>query len=429
MTVLYNLEFLREYEFNERQKVKREISALDTTHVTSVKDIYPDVEIGESSIYLRGDVPLKLLLLLYDTIILYLPPASKEYFQSRFDISYDDILTLCRKEVIKPLIAHPPDYTAPYFKELLDLNPPSVWSRGISLVESFNMDFDEAQRKLPLKRIAGFASVRKQWRRHYPQVNEDELTENIVRELSTLYADLVVFGYHDTIDNLLAVGIPDFQMVYYLKTLNELLTYPILFGLGGVPVFDSNNVKGKFSMNISLESQMGTPDVICPSLIYILEKMDIYFRDVSIERIMDFRLDGYVGKLQEAIKDIQLSANRMCRLGKVNTETIRSHASKLDAAMEDFNKQLDTDIPRSLKKIEQSIRGGVNLGGLSLGNFLIETTNGETIDLTRLCGYGNFSSIDFLPQDIKRLITSEIISRKFSPTIATLWEVRNKLHG
>jgi hypothetical protein len=415
-------------------KVYKEVSTLKTTHITSIDTIYPDVSVNESTVYIRGDIKLKLLLLLYDKIILYIPPADENYFFNRFGINFTDLLTLCRKNVIIPLIAHPTDYTLPHFKELLDLKPPSVWARGISLVKSFNMDFDEAERRLPLKRIAGFQSVRKQWRGHYPQCNEEQLTANIIREISTLYADLVVFGHHGVIDNLLDVGIPDQQIVYYLKTLNEFLTYPALFGLGGIPVFDSEKIKDKFSINLSsLNYKMKKAKVVCPSLQYILEKLDIYLQDVGMTKIIEFRRDGYVKKLQNAIKDIQMSGKNMYIAGNIDANTVVSHSIALEKAINDFNAQLDSDIPYKIKSLEiglnkRILNGTINLGGLSLGNIAIKSKSGESIDLTTLSQFEGFSLIDLYPPEFKRLIVGEEISNQISPIIATLWEVRSKLY-
>lgn len=182
-----------------------------------------------------------------------------------------------------PLIGHPTDYTDSCFKELFELNPPSVWARGISLMNVFNMNFENAQEVLPLKRIAAFSNVRKNWRWHYPHATEEQLTKNIIRELSTLYADLVVFGFQDVANNLVELGIPDYQLVKYLNGLNELLTYPNLFGLGGTPVFDYNRIKERFSFPYSIKNiPYKEPEVICPGLKYVLEDFDIYFNELTI---------------------------------------------------------------------------------------------------------------------------------------------------
>ena len=426
----YNTEYLEQYELLERKKVADSVSRLsNASFISSVHDIYPEIQIEKSAVYLRGKTPIKLLLLLYDKIILFLPPASKEYFFVQFGLHFDEIMILCRKGIIIPLIAHPTDYSAPYFEELLLLNPPSVWARGISILENMNIDFDEAQRVLPLKRIASFASVRKQWRMHYPNVSEDDLTINIMREISTLYADLSVFGYSDILKELLDEKIPDYKIVYYLKVLNEILTYPTLFGLGKTPVFDSDTAKRKFTVELSAKSQqLYDPSFICPSLKYILEKFDIYYQEIGLSKIMEFRRDGYVQKLQNVISDIQLSANYQCKTGCVTTNDIIVYADMLNQALDDFNKQIDTDLPAKIREFESTISCSVNFGGLSYGNILIQSTNGNNADLSSISQLGGFSSIDFLPAHIRRAVVKQSMTKFFSPEIATLWETRSKLH-
>lgn len=79
---MLDYDFLLDYELKERNIIERsKLKASNTQFVTCANDIYPDVDIGAGTVYLRGNVPLKLLLLLYDKIIIFMPPANQEYFE------------------------------------------------------------------------------------------------------------------------------------------------------------------------------------------------------------------------------------------------------------------------------------------------------------------------------------------------------------
>ncbi|MCI9230285.1 MAG: hypothetical protein HFH96_04105 [Lachnospiraceae bacterium] len=424
---MLDYDFLREYELKERNKINRiEILSNHDQFITTADDLYPDINISNGIVYPRGNVPIKLLLLFYDKIAIFVPPANKSYFEKKYSMTFDDFLTLSRKGIILPVIAHPTDYVNnDDFDELFELNPPSIWARGISLVNTFNMDFDEAERVLPLKRIAAFTNVRKQWRRHYPDVSEQQLTQNIIRELSTLFADLMVFGYQDVLYNLVDLKIPEFQMVYYLKTLNELLTYPYLFGLGGTPVIDYKRAKDKFSYSFPITGRKETiPDIISPSLRYILEDFDIYINDLSIAQLVEYHQENYAEKMRQAIKNLQNSTETMFSNNTISLNSIYDKAEIVKFALDDFHKRISSDISRKLKNIELEVANEISLSSLSMGNFLVENQYGENVDIAYLSRF-NLPVGDMLPSDIQKIVSKEVISKRFSPSVATLWEIRN----
>lgn len=423
-------DFLYSYELKERSIIKRtQFISSKIPYATSSKELYPDIDINGGTVYLRGSVPLKLLLLLYDKIILFMPPANREYFENKYHLSFDDILTLCRKKIIIPLIAHPTDYKDDCFRDLFELNPPSVWSRGISLMNVFNMDFEAIQGRLPLKRIAAFASVRKQWRRHYPLVTEELLTENIVRELSTLCADLIVFGYDDIIDNLIDLKVPDYQLVNYLKTLNEILTYPYLFGLGGTPIFDYKDIKNISKYNFSIkETAFNEPEIVCPSLKYVLEDFEIYFNDLSIYQLIEYHNDHFAKKMRKAIMDLQQVSSSMLVKKSISIDEICNCADNLNFALEDFHKQVGSDISLAIKKTEKEVYNQISLGSVTLGNYLVHNTRGNNIDIAYLSNFNTLNAISLFPTDLQRIISSKVIAERFSPSVATLWEISNKIH-
>lgn len=423
---MLDLDFLREYELKESSIIdKIRLLSSHNRFITKACDLYPDIDISGSIVYPRGNIPMKLLLLFYDKIIIFVPPANKLYFKNKYGLSFDDFLTLCRKKIIFPIIAHPTDYINDDFEELFELNPPSMWARGISLVNIFGMDFNEAERKLPLKRISAFKNVRKQWRRYYPDLSEEQLTQNIIRELSTLYADLEIFGYKNVLDNLVDLKIPESQLVYYLKSLNELLTYPHLFGLGGTPIIDYKRTKEKFFYSFPIDMRKESiPDIITPSLRYILEDFDIYINDLSISQLIEYHQENYAIKMREAINDLQMSTKKIFSSDIISLETIYQKAEKVKSSLDDFHQRIGADISRKLKSVELEVANEISLSNLSFGNFLIENQYGYNVDASYLSKY-NLSINDLLPSDIQRIVSKQVIAERFSPSVATLWEIRN----
>lgn len=79
---MLDYDFLREYEFRERNKINRAKLLSKQDHfITTAGDLYPDINISDGIVYPRGNVPIKLLLLFYDKIVIFVPPANKLFFE------------------------------------------------------------------------------------------------------------------------------------------------------------------------------------------------------------------------------------------------------------------------------------------------------------------------------------------------------------
>lgn len=433
---MLDLDFLREYEQKEKSKINRKkFSASDEKYIKSADDLYPEIDKADGIVYPRGNVPLKLLLLLYNKIAVFVPPTNEEYFKKRYRMSFEDFLTLCRKGIILPIIAHPTDYVnvadknAKFFEELFKLNPPSVWARGISLLDYLKIDFEIAKEKLPLNRIVTFKSVREQWRRHYPEISEQQLTNIITRELSTLYADLMIFGYEEVLDNLIKKNIrksiSEHQIVYYLKSLNELLTYPFLFGLGGTPVIDYEHTRQKFFYDFPINKVAeAVPEYITPNLQYVLEDFEIYLNDLSIRKLIEFHQKGYADDMRKAIRDLQNTEQNAVADESITFNTIYEKAEKVRLSLDEFHMRIGSEISskiRDIERAEQTVNNQVLLSGVSFGHFLIADREGQNMDFSYLLKNQLPVSL-LLPQDIQGLLTKKI-TEEFSPSIATLWGI------
>ncbi len=276
---------LVEYEIEQQLKVANISDELARKgFVTSAQDLYPDVDLPSHCSYIRGSIPVKMMLLLYDKVVLYFPPSTVNHLVERSQTSYKDLMYLCKYSLIQPLIGHPTDYIEPHFNELLACNPPSVWARGVSLLSKLSMGdtLEIAKSKLPLERISKLPKIEAQWKAYFPSATKKQLQENIIRDLSTLYADLCIFGYShmaNSLSQFKQLG----EVAFYLRFLNEVLTYPILFGMGATPNYSTSIIsyrKNCIKLPLNTTSKI---KLIPPELEILLKGYGIYADDLSIE--------------------------------------------------------------------------------------------------------------------------------------------------
>ena len=78
---------------------------------------------------------------------------------------YKDFLTLCRNNIVIPIIGNSHDYSASHFEPLFrgKLPPPSLWARGVALLDVFGMSdtLEIARQKIPVERIASTLEIQK----------------------------------------------------------------------------------------------------------------------------------------------------------------------------------------------------------------------------------------------------------------------------
>lgn len=422
-------EKLKEYEIEQKIFLHQNSSLRgQKRYIESVVDLYPEMKDATSVCYIRGNVPMKAMLLLYDKIVVFVPPATKECLEKRFGIPYEEFIELCRCGLVQPLIGHAVEYTEDIFVELLKLKPPSVWARGVGSLSLLQMDdvLEEARCKLPVWKIAMLPSVRKQWGEHFGNIRESELTERIIREVSTLYADLCVFGYKSIADSLAEDLKDEKKIIKQLKFLNEILTYPILFGLGGSPNYSYDKLQSK-NRTINLHLNEKT-QLVPEELLYVLEDIGLSVNSLEINEIIEFRSKKIGKYIIDLLNDFEEKAN-LFQNHQETVDTVLAKAIILKQELQNFNKEIIPTLTKA-KKIEKSVDISIKIGCAVLGGLLgvYIGQDGTTLPYSVLGGVGVEMLGSFIPEESKDILTQKVIRQKLSARTANLWKI-NKIVG
>lgn len=426
---MINKEKLEEYELEQQIFLQRNSNSLNQKrYIESAIDLYPEVKNIKSVCYIRGNVPMKAMLLLYEKIVVFVPPATKECLERRFGLPYDEFIELCRSGLVQPLIGHAVEYTDDIFIELLKLKPPSVWARGVGSLSILQMDdvLEEAKNRLPVKKIAMLPLVRREWREHFGNIGEGELTERIIREISTLYADLCVFGYKSIADKLAKELKDEKKIIRQLKFLNEILTYPILFGLGGSPNYSYDKLRSK-SRTIKLYLNEKT-QIVPLELLNVLEDIGLSINSLDINKIIEFRSKNIGKYIIDLLYDFEENAN-LFQNHQETVDTVLAKAFILKQELQNFNKEIIPTLTNA-KKIEKQVDVSIKIGCAVLGGLLgvYIGQDGTAIPCTVLGSIGAEMLSSFIPEESKDILTQKVISKKFSAKTANLWKI-NKIVG
>lgn len=396
--------------------------------IESPTDLYPEIENVKSACYIRGNVPMKVMLLLYDKVVAFVPPATKACLEKRFGLPYDEFIELCRCGLVQPLIGHAVEYTDDIFIKLLKLKPPSVWARGVGSLSILKMDnvLEEAKDRLPVVKMAMLFPVRRAWREHFGNINEEELTRRIIREISTLYADLCVFGYKPIADELGKELKDERKIIQQLKLLNEIFTYPTLFGLGGSPNYSYDKLLAKSRIiNLRLDEKA---QIIPLELINILEDIGLSVNNLDINKIIEFRTQNIGRYIIDLLHDFEENAN-LFQSRQETVNTVLEKAVVLKRELQNFNKEIIpilTNAKKTEKRIDISVKiGCAVLGGL-LGAYIGQ--DGTAIPCSVFGSIGIEVLGSAIPEELRDIVVKKIISQKFSAKTANLWKI-NKIVG
>ena len=419
---------LVEYEIEQQLKVTNlSDEIVRKGFVTSAQDLYPDVDLPSHCSYIRGSIPVKMMLLLYDKVVVYFPPSTVNHLVERSQTSYKDLICLCKYSLIQPLIGHPTDYIEPHFNELLACNPPSVWARGVSLLSKLSMGdtLEIAKSKLPLERISKLPKIEAHWKAYFPFATKKQLQENIIRELSTLYADLCIFGYSH-IANSLSQFKQLGEVAFYLRFLNEILTYPILFGMGATPNYNTSTSiisyrKNCIKLPLNTTSKI---ELIPPELEILLKGYGIYADDLSIEDLMKFRSSNGGEHLRKAMREFDESAENILSARRHKVDDLFQKASILQEILKESIAKIESE-SRMINKAERKYKYLLAIGGVAIGGLLGKYLGGDPISIVGLILGGNAELL--LHDFIKNPIIAQDISSRLSPRVAHLWKAQQAM--
>lgn len=230
---------LIQYEEAERQFVRDHGSgAAPNGYVSSIEPIYSDKQLPNRVGFHRAGSPLSALLLLYEATVVYVPPAPMSALERRLGMTWNDFIEIANRGHIRPIVGHPIHYARRgHFDQLFEIRPPSVWARGDELAHQFadaSEHWDRARALVPAQRMASTPSMRAKYKRHFPGLRQAQLEARIAEEIWTNYVDLCIYGYQPLADLMGTLSDLEHGAMRIMQ-LSELLTYPSLVGMGGIP--------------------------------------------------------------------------------------------------------------------------------------------------------------------------------------------------
>lgn len=400
----------------------------DRGFVEGPADLYPDYVPATKPGYTRHAVNVPLMTLLYEQVVVYVSPSPEERLQEKFSIPLASLVDLAEVGIVLPLVGHLEDYTDPAFDALLALDPPSIWARGLGVLEVLDMwdTLDEAQCPLPVTELARTNVIRRWFGAQFPTLDAEALTGRIKQELLTNYADLCIFDEAEVASSLAAHRDPA-RLVGSLFALNEVRTYPTLFGLGGTANYDLASVKADARLTTSLARNLdrGSDVRAVPrSLSLLLRGLELDVPTMSTDDIIQFHSSGDATRLRSAVSRFESLATRRTGVAEEdNLELFLGRAEEFQTLLREAVAELHD--PRRLDDataIRENAVIALQAGGLAAGGWL----GGWVGALGALGGAKLLER--FVPAGVKeRLIAAGMLAR-FGLGTAQLWGIRTRRH-
>lgn len=427
---------LLDYHFAQKSIIQNNAAHLRKQGlVKSYRDVYPDIykriSNCESIAYLRGDVPLKLMALIYDVIVVYIPATSKESIEKRYQLKYEELLSLCEHNIVIPIIGNALEYTAPHFDALFQLaNPPySLWARGLGLLDAFGMSnrLSIAREHLPIDAITQDQKVLTRFQQKLSLPKED-VKKQIADHIAVLYADLCIFGCES--DALELNKLPPEDILKRLEMMNEIRTYPILFGLESQPNYNTTKLEAIHSIPISPKNFAPLP-VPEKDLEILFEGIGINVDNLTTADIIEYHMDGLGKQLR-----IALSAfNNYCN-GNLNENlnldifTVYDKASifqrQLHAAIKELTPSTYAAIDRTNKHLTQAFQ----IGTVAIGTLLPIIADHDSPQAFSLSLAGSLGAITLsLPNELAEFVTKLEVSGLQSKFVANMWKAKRVADG
>ena len=422
------------YHEQQMDKIKQNKERLTQQgYVKSYRDIYPDVyeriRHQKGVAYIRGNVSIKLMSILYDTVIVYIPPLSKKQLECRFYLnSWDELVVLCQHGIVIPIIGKSENYTASHFDDLfnkLPVKPYSLWARGLGLLDVFGMSncLEVAKEVLPVNAIANNERVFKQWEKRYGFHDEEFIRSRIKDDVAVQYADLCIFGCKNELESLLSLS--PYELYRNLRLLNEVRTYPILFGLESQANFDRNKLASLSTM--PLQPQFYIPQVVPENELEILYRgIGIDIDDVSIADIIGYHNDGLGKKLRSALNSFNDYCNKRIRKSEqMDLTQVYTRAERLEKELKTAIAELNSsNYYMKLDKFQESITKVLQIGTVAAGAVIaIDPSVSQTISVASVVAAG-VSIVEAVPEMIAEMMVKFGMQELHSGFVANMWSAK-----
>lgn len=401
-------------------------------YVNSYRDVYPDIykriHSKKGIAYIRGNVSIKLMAILYDVVIAYVPPLSKKHLEIRFNLNnWDEFIILCQHGIVIPIIGKAENYTAEHFDDLfnkLPEGPYSLWARGLALLDVFGMSnsLEIAKEVLPVNAIANDKSIFKKWAKEYSHCSEDFVKTKIKEDVAVQYADLCIFGCQNEADSL--KNLKPTEIYSNLRLFNEIKTYPILFGLESQANFD----RGKLAAigTIHIEPHFYIPQTL-PE-----EELEILYRGIGIDvdnipaaNIIAYHNDGLGAKLRSALTYFNdYCDNKICNTEQMDLTQVYARAEsfqkELKSAINDLN---CNNYYLSLDKSKKVLTKVLQIGTVAAGATIVINDTSQVLSVASLAATST-SIINAVPESVADFIVKILAQKRYSKFVANMWSAK-----
>lgn len=426
------------YHENQMEVVKQNKYKLQQQgFVKGYKDIYPDIyniiNDKKGVAYIRGNVSLKLMTILYDVIIVYIPPISKSLLEKRFYLKWEELIILCQHGIVIPIIGDAKNYTAKHFDDLfikLPMKPYSLWARGLALLDVFGMDnaLEIAKEVLPVDAISAEPSILKKWSKRYNSKDEEFLKYKIRNDVAVNYADLCIFGCREEAESLSVL--PPKEIYNNLKLLNEVRTYPVLFGLESQANYNLEKLSS--ISTIPLRAQYYLPQALPENELEVLYRgIGIDVDNISVNDIISYHNDGLGKQLRTALSDFndycdtKINQNAALELSEVCNKAERFQKD-LKSAINDLN---CNDYYRKMDQSEKNLTKVLKIGTIAAGAcIVVQPDTPSIISAATLVGTG-VSMLGAIPESIARIIVKLTAQGLYPKFVANMWSAKKIVGG
>jgi hypothetical protein len=421
---------LGDYHHAQAEKIMEiKLRLTSQRYVKSFLDVYPDIartfsekeEIG----YVRGHVPIKLMLLIYDKVVVYIPPHSCKLIEQRFQVTFDELIQLCELNLLIPIIGDVKDYIGEHFKKLFSLPTPpsSLWARGLALLDVFGMQnaLEIARENLPIAKIASDREILAKWKKRFRRAPDTRIKEMIYDDLAVLYADLCVFGCEDLAKKI-AENDNTREIYMQLQMANEIISYPIFFGMSAQPNFDPAKLGNKVGIAGINHNFKNVPLKITNDYNLLATKIGIDdVNSIPINEIINYQGDRLGENLRQALAYFNSCCNDSLIQASIDESDILTRAESFQEKFKDALASLTPAKFRKLKDMEGRIEGCFKIGAIAILAVFLRGSNDSILNTT-----GGLASIIALlfPQKIVDRITSHLISTTETKFVANIWQAK-----
>lgn len=310
------------------------------------------------------------------------------------------------------------------------LNPPcSLWARGLGLLEAFNIEntLDVAKDALPVSDISNDQDIYSHWARRLLSTDEKDIKRHIEDNVATLYADLCIFGFENEA-RALADKSPSF-IYSRLRKMNEILSFPVLFGMGSQPNYSTNKLSDIDSETEFLNNK--TPFVLPERDLRILfGGIGININNVSVEEIIAYHNDGLGISLRNALNSFneEMDTSFTGAVINVNPASLFTKAEAVQTKLETALNELDVNTYAKYNAIDKTMTMAFKIGSVSIG--ILTPIIANHPELVPVFGPAGFlTQASKLPGDLSSFLMQIGLRGFKSKFAANMWIANRTVHN